>query len=92
MQHGRRGFYSENAGDSGIIADSALRGRRSLDYLNVLHMKKWRCLVCDFEYDEAKGLPMEGIPAGTKWEDIPEDWTCPDCGVGKSDFIMVEAD
>jgi rubredoxin len=53
-------------------------------------MKKWRCLVCDFEYDEAKGLPEEGIKPGTKWEDIPDSWTCPDCGASKADFQMVE--
>lgn len=51
-------------------------------------MKKWQCVVCGFVYDEAKGLPAEGIAAGTKWEDIPDDWKCPDCSVGKSDFQM----
>jgi rubredoxin len=55
-------------------------------------VKKWRCLVCDFEYDEAKGLPEEGIPPGTPWENVPESWTCPDCGAAKSDFQMVEVD
>jgi rubredoxin len=53
-------------------------------------MKKWRCLVCDFIYDEAKGLPEEGLAPGTRWEDIPDTWTCPDCGASKSDFVMVE--
>ena len=53
-------------------------------------MKKWQCLVCDFEYDEPKGLPEEGIAPGTRWEDIPDSWTCPDCGAGKADFQMVE--
>ncbi len=53
-------------------------------------MKKWRCVICDFIYDEAKGMPSEGIAPGTKWEDVPETWTCPDCGAGKSDFQMVE--
>ena len=53
-------------------------------------MKKWQCIVCGFIYDEAEGLPGEGIAAGTKWEDIPDDWLCPDCSVGKSDFEMVE--
>ncbi|MGB1580586.1 MAG: rubredoxin [Nevskiales bacterium] len=53
-------------------------------------MKKWECLVCGWIYDEAEGLPEEGIAPGTKWEDIPDDWTCPDCGAGKSDFDMVE--
>ena len=55
-------------------------------------MKKWRCLVCDFIYDEALGLPEEGIAAGTRWEDIPDSWTCPDCGASKNDFVMVEVD
>ncbi|MCX7069940.1 MAG: rubredoxin [Gammaproteobacteria bacterium] len=53
-------------------------------------MKKWRCLVCDFVYDEQLGLPDEDIPAGTRWQDVPESWTCRDCGAPKSDFLMVE--
>lgn len=47
------------------------------------------CLVCGFIYDEGKGLPREGIPAGTRWQDVPDNWKCPDCGVGKADFEMV---
>ena len=42
-----------------------------------------------FVYDEAKGLPDVGIPPGTRWEDVPEDWLCPDCGVGKEDFELI---
>ncbi len=53
-------------------------------------MRKWECVVCGFIYDEAEGLPEEGIPAGTAWEDVPDDWVCPDCGVSKDDFEMVE--
>ncbi len=53
-------------------------------------MKKWICIVCGFVYDEAEGLPAEGIAPGTRWEDIPDDWVCPDCGVGKADFEMKE--
>lgn len=49
----------------------------------------WECLICGWQYDESKGLPEEGFPAGTLWQDIPEDWLCPECGVGKSDFEMV---
>jgi rubredoxin len=52
-------------------------------------MKKWKCIVCGFIYDEAVGMPAEGIAAGTRWQDIPEDWECPDCGTFKSDFEMV---
>jgi rubredoxin len=53
-------------------------------------MKKWKCVVCGFIYDEAVGMPEDGIPAGTRWEDVPEDWLCPDCAVAKSDFEMEE--
>ena len=52
--------------------------------------RSWMCVVCGFIYDEAEGLPEEGIDPGTRWEDIPETWTCPDCGVTKSDFEMME--
>jgi len=53
-------------------------------------MRKWQCLVCGFVYDETKGLPEEGIPPGTRWEDIPDAWQCPECGVTKAEFDMVE--
>ena len=52
--------------------------------------KKWECIVCGLIYDESEGWPEDGIEPGTKWEDVPEDWICPDCGVGKEDFYMVE--
>ncbi len=52
--------------------------------------KQWQCIVCGFIYNEAKGWPEEGIVAGTLWKDVPDDWLCPDCGVGKSDFSMME--
>lgn len=54
-------------------------------------MKTWMCVICGFIYDEAEGLPEEGIVAGTRWDDIPDDWVCPDCGVGKADFEMIES-
>jgi rubredoxin len=53
-------------------------------------MKVWECAVCGFIYDEAKGIPEEGIPPGTRWEDVPDSWVCPDCGAGKSVFDMIE--
>ena len=53
-------------------------------------MKKWQCIVCGFIYDEAEGWPEDGIAPGTRWEDIPDNWLCPDCGVGKDDFEMIE--
>jgi rubredoxin len=53
-------------------------------------MKKYVCELCGYVYDEAEGAPDDGIPAGTKWEDVPEDWECPDCGAGKEDFVLEE--
>jgi len=55
-------------------------------------MRKWMCVVCGFIYDEALGVPEEGIEPGTRWEDVPDTWTCPDCGATKDDFEMVEID
>lgn len=55
-----------------------------------INMKSWQCIVCGFIYDEAKGLPEDGIAPGTAWADVPENWECPDCGVAKSDFEMVQ--
>jgi rubredoxin len=55
-------------------------------------MRTWQCEVCGFIYNEAEGLPDEGIAPGTAWEDIPEDWACPDCGSEKSAFEMVVID
>jgi len=54
--------------------------------------RKWMCVVCGFIYDEAVGVPEEGIEPGTRWEDVPDTWTCPDCGATKDDFEMVEID
>ena len=52
--------------------------------------KKYECVICGFIYDEAEGLPDDGIAPGTKWADIPDDWECPDCGISKSDFDLYE--
>lgn len=58
--------------------------------MNQPDFKILQCIVCGFVYDESAGLPAEGIAPGTRWADIPQDWACPDCGVAKSDFEMVE--
>jgi len=52
--------------------------------------KKYECVICGFIYDEAEGIPDDGIPAGTRWADIPDDWECPDCGISKFDFDLRE--
>jgi rubredoxin len=53
-------------------------------------MKKYMCLICGWLYDEEQGAPDEGIPPGTRWEDVPPNWTCPECGARKEDFEMIE--
>lgn len=53
-------------------------------------MKKYVCTVCGYIYDEIKGDPDSGIEPNTKWEDIPDDWTCPICGVTKENFEELE--
>jgi rubredoxin len=52
--------------------------------------KKYECTLCGFVYDEELGFPEDGIEPGTKWEEVPELWTCPDCDITKLDFQMVE--
>ena len=52
-------------------------------------MAKWKCKLCGFIYDEDEGLPDRGIEPGTSFEDIPEDWVCPVCGVSKDMFEKV---
>ena len=52
--------------------------------------RTFMCIICGFIYEEAEGLPEEGIAPGTRWEDIPEDWVCPESGVSKEDFEMEE--
>ncbi|MEO5367272.1 MAG: rubredoxin [Magnetococcus sp. WYHC-3] len=49
-------------------------------------MKVHICIVCGYQYDESIGAPEDGIPPGTVWDDVPEGWNCPHCGVGKSGF------
>ena len=51
--------------------------------------KTWMCLICGWIYDEAAGAPEHGIAPGTPWEQVPMNWTCPECGARKEDFEMV---
>jgi rubredoxin len=56
-------------------------------------MEKYICIVCNYIYDPALGMPEDGIAPGTPFAEIPNDWSCPDCGVSKEDFepLMEEA-
>ncbi len=53
-------------------------------------MAKWRCKICAYIYDEDLGNPDQGISPGTKFEELPEDYKCPICGVGKDMFEKIE--
>lgn len=52
-------------------------------------MAKYVCDICNWEYDEAAGLPDQGIAPGTKWADLPEDFKCPLCGAPKEMFTQL---
>ena len=52
--------------------------------------KTWQCALCAFVYYGAAGMPGAGITPGTRWQDVPETWSCPDCSASKGDFQMVE--
>ena len=53
-------------------------------------MKKWECTVCGYIYDPEKGDPDSGIAPGTAFEDLPDDWVCPECGAEKDMFEPFE--
>lgn len=53
-------------------------------------MDKWQCVLCGYVYDPDVGDPSQDVPPGTAFEDLPDDWTCPDCGAEKSDFERME--
>jgi flavin reductase (DIM6/NTAB) family NADH-FMN oxidoreductase RutF len=69
-------------------------------YINVQHkqqtsegairMKKYKCIMCGYIYDPAVGDPDNGVQAGTAFEDLPNDWVCPECGAGKDQFEPVD--
>lgn len=53
-------------------------------------LKKFQCVVCGYVYDPAEGDPTKSVQAGTSFEDLPDDWTCPICGVGKEEFKLID--
>ena len=59
-------------------------------FVNDKNYRAWMCIICGWVYEEEKGAPEEGLAPGTRWEDVPEYWVCPDCGAGKDDFEMIE--
>ncbi len=53
-------------------------------------MKKYKCIPCDYIYDPEAGDPGNGVAPGTAFEDLPEEWVCPECGAAKEYFEPVE--
>ncbi|HPT89596.1 MAG: rubredoxin [Acholeplasmataceae bacterium] len=53
-------------------------------------MDKYVCIICEYVYDPAKGDPTQNIAPGTPFEDLPDDWVCPECGAGKEEFEIVK--
>ena len=72
------------------LASSLLRLVQPVAGAKEASMKKWQCIVCGWIYDEAEGCEEESIAPGTAWENVPEDFVCPECGVSKEDFEMIE--
>lgn len=53
--------------------------------------REYVCNVCGHVYDEAAGDPETGVAPGTRWEDLPEDWVCPECGAPKDEYEVMES-
>lgn len=51
--------------------------------------RQFMCLICGYIYDEENGDPTADVAPGTRWEDLPDSWVCPECGAPKSDFEEV---
>lgn len=52
-------------------------------------MSQWMCAPCGYVYDEREGAPEQGVVPGTPFDQLPADWLCPDCGVGRDEFVQV---
>ena len=77
-------------GSRGLNTSRHLQFCGLIAYPDASSMKKYMCLICGWIYDEETGWPEDGLKAGTLWNDVPMNWTCPECGARKDDFEMVE--
>ena len=73
-----------------IIPHIVVSSRRGGNPGETSFMKTYICLICGWVYDEAQGRPEDGIAPGTRWEDVPPNWVCPECGARKEDFEMTQ--
>ena len=55
-----------------------------------MEYRTYMCVICGYVYDEEKGAPDDGLAPGTRWEDVPATWKCPDCEATKEDFELIE--
>ena len=84
-----------NMRKAGITADNFSASRRPVSNNHLkskisMEDQKYVCDVCDWVYDPAKGDPDNGIAPGTAFADLPDDWVCPLCGVGKDEFSPID--
>jgi rubredoxin len=75
---------------TGVRAEAIAASLPAAGKASMSEYKTYMCVICGFIYDEARGLPEEGIAPETRWEDVPLNWVCPECGAGKEDFELVE--
>jgi rubredoxin len=81
---------AESVAPAGDVAVEASGAAGATSEVWSVDFKQWVCVICGWIYDEAAGLPEDGIAPGTRWSDVPKDWRCPLCDVGKEDFALVE--
>lgn len=53
---------------------------------------KYRCLLCSYVYDPGRGDPDNGVEPGTEFDDLPDNWVCPECGAAKDEFEPMESE
>jgi len=56
----------------------------------VVSLSKWECIICGYIYNPEVGDPVAGIEPGTSFDDLPDDWICPDCGASKDEFVELQ--
>jgi rubredoxin/flavin reductase (DIM6/NTAB) family NADH-FMN oxidoreductase RutF len=83
-------YHKIKGGKSPKAAPTYIAGKREAKSEEVVKMAKYKCTVCGYIYDPGKGDPDSGIKPGTPFEEIPDDWVCPVCGVGKDQFERVD--
>ncbi len=83
-------YHEVKHGKSPETAPTYIKEKKEVNKKTEVAVNKYECTVCGYIYDPAKGDPDGGIEPGTAFEDIPDDWVCPVCGVGKEDFEKVE--